>query len=86
MGTLSNQLPHNYYEVFEENLESYLERVQFLAVKYNMSPDTIISAARVLELRRSTNIQVEAGDYLDENLGGFGDILRDILDILSHMK
>lgn len=78
MGTLGNQSLRNYFDISEVELITFVERIKALSLKCNVSVENILEATRILELRRQNNIRVEAGDYLDENLGGFGDILNNI--------
>ena len=43
----------------------------------------MIEAKRVLELERQNSITVEAGDFMDENLGGFGERIDRLIDALD---
>lgn len=83
MGVLGNQPPRNEYRVGVGYLDAWLANASELAKKYSVGIDTIIAAKRALELERQNSIRSLAGDYHDEHLGGFGQILERIADALE---
>jgi hypothetical protein len=85
MGMLGNQGPRNYYDINDSGLQGHLDRIQYLSRTYDMSVRDVIEAQRVLELARTNNIRVEAGDYLDEQIGGFGEILKDLINQIDDL-
>jgi hypothetical protein len=83
MGTLGNQDVRNSYSVRNDYLDSFLESASTLAKKHKVSIDTVIEAKRVLEMERKNSILSLAGDYHDEQMGGFGEILSRIAAALE---
>ncbi|MBT4122768.1 MAG: hypothetical protein HOE35_02420 [Candidatus Ruthia sp.] len=78
MGVLGSQPERDAYRIDNALLDAFLHDIKVLSDKHSISTETAIEAARVLELKRKNDISVQAGDYFDEQLGGFGDILRNI--------
>jgi hypothetical protein len=54
-----------------------------LASKLKIELKDVIAAKHVLELQRRNDLYAANGDALDEQLAGFGDVLRDIQNTLS---
>jgi hypothetical protein len=83
MGTLGNQPERNSYIVHLSELDAFLDEATKLANKYSITVESVIAAKKVLELERRNSILSLAGDYHDEQMGGFGDILSRIADTLE---
>ena len=83
MGTLGNQPERNYFRVQNDDLDAFLETAAKLAKKHSTTIESVIEAKRVLETERRNSILSLAGDYHDEQIGGFGDILSRIADALE---
>lgn len=75
MGVLGSQPERDSYRVHESDLAAWLEDASALAKKYSISVDTVIAAKQVLELERQNSMRSLAGDYHDEHMGGFGQLL-----------
>lgn len=82
MGMLGAQEPRNYYDVKNSDINNRLIDIKAWAKQHGMSATDIIAAIHVMEIKRQNDILVDAGDYLDENLGGFGDYLQELISIL----
>ena len=78
MGSLGHQLNRSRFEVTENQLDAFLKKAAELAKKYSINVRDVIEAKRSLELERQNNIKVQAGDFLDEQAGGLGEILERI--------
>ncbi|WP_428000000.1 hypothetical protein [Acidovorax sp.] len=83
MGTLGTQPPRPSHRIEEGQLDYFLADAVKLANKHKISVDSVIEAQRVLELGRANDLRIAAGDYHDEHMGGFGDILSRIADALD---
>ncbi|RHX77426.1 hypothetical protein [Leptospira yasudae] len=83
MGTLGDQLPRKDRFISSEELSGYLDDIKSLAKNKGLEVETVIKAAEVLELKRRNDLYVSNGDYFDEQMGGFGAILRSIADSLQ---
>jgi hypothetical protein len=86
MGILGHQEPRNYFDVKNSDIQHRLLDIKAWAKQHNMSPADVIATIRVMELKRHNDILVDAGDKLDENLGGFGDYFQELLRILSEVE
>lgn len=86
MGALGNQPSRNDYRVDHSYLDAWLHDASSLAEKHSVSVDTVIAAKKVLELERRNSIDSLAGDYHDEHLGGFSEILSRIAEALERIK
>lgn len=83
MGVLGSQPPRDSYRVQHDDLDAWLEGATALAKKHSISVDAVIAAKRVLELERQNSIKSLAGDYHDEQMGGFGQVLERIASALE---
>ena len=77
MGTLGNQPPRNSHSVDDRYLDEFLGQAVKLAAKHKITVDAVIEARRVLEMERTNDLRNLSGDYHDEHMGGFGEILRE---------
>lgn len=83
MGTLGNQPARDSFSVKHDYLDAFLGNAAKLAKKHSTTIEAVIEAKRVLEMERRNEIATLAGDYHDEQMGGFGDILSRIADALE---
>ena len=83
MGTLGNQERRYQCTVSSHELEDFLAAANQLAAKHNIPITAVIEAKHVLEMERKNTLMVQAGDFEDENLGGFGEIMGRIADALE---
>ena len=87
MGTLlGGQSPRDDYRVSFDKLDSFLEDAGKLAKKHSIAIESVIDAKRVLEMERRCSVAVQAGDYLDEQASGFGEILLRIASALEDLS
>lgn len=83
MGTLGSQDRRDSWNVSSRELDEFLAHANQLATKHGVPVEAVIEAKRVLELDRQNSIAVQAGDNLDENLGGFGNLISRLIDALE---
>ena len=83
MGTLGNQPHRDNHRVDDRYLDEFIAYSVKLAAKYKVSIESVIEARRVLEMERANNLRNLAGDYHDEHMGGFGQVLGRIADALE---
>ncbi len=73
MGTLFNQQPRNFYLVDEEK---EMEFVISLSNKFKISISETIQILEYLEKRRTNNLMAADCDIKDEQLAGFGELIK----------
>ncbi len=84
MGTLFSQDPRrscddgNYDE-----LDGFLGLAVKFAKKHKVSVADVIAAKHALELERQNNLYVDNGDIFDEQMAGFGELIRELNQHLS---
>jgi hypothetical protein len=78
MGTLFNQPERRRLTIMREDVENFLEMVADLAKKHRVDVAVALDAWKVCEMKRATDLHVDNRNVLDEQLAGFGEILRDI--------
>jgi hypothetical protein len=83
MSTLFTQEPRNYHRILMSDIDDFLSDAKDLALKLKINVADVIAAKHALELQRQNNLYAANGDAFDEQLAGFGDILRDIHDALK---
>ena len=54
-----------------------------LARDHDMHQCTVLAAVGVLELRRQNDLYVDNGEVFDEQIGGIGRLLQQIIEVLS---
>jgi hypothetical protein len=79
MATLFDQPPR------QQSLESYVSLIETIALRFGFFPKKMSPAEWhvVCDLVR-TALAIQSADVLDEQLGGFGDILRDAVTAISN--
>lgn len=83
MGTPGAQPRRPACRINEGDLDNFLADAVKLATKHKISVDSVIEARRVLEISRANELQTVSGEYHDEHMGGFGDLLSRIADALE---
>lgn len=83
MGTLGAQPRRPTCRIDEGDLDSFLSQAVKLAAKHSIGVESVIEARRVLEIGRANDLQLISGEYHDEHMGGFGDLLGRIADALE---
>ncbi|MES1983221.1 MAG: hypothetical protein V4443_12210 [Pseudomonadota bacterium] len=83
MAVLGSQPTRDSYSVQHDYLDAFLAEAAKMAKKHSITIESVIEAKRVLEMERKNSILSLAGDYHDEQMGGFGDILSRIADALE---
>ena len=80
MGTLFSQQPRNYFDVSFKEVKMFIEELLETAQETGVSSEFVLRVFELHEHKRANNIKVWDGDAKDEQLAGFGEILRDFLD------
>lgn len=83
MGTLFSQDERNFRRVELQEVDDFLGYAKELASKHKIDVKDVIAAKHALEIERANHLSVDAGNILDEQLAGFGEILKDIHEALS---
>lgn len=86
MGTLFKQNPRNELQVKASDLDGFLSSVVNLSQKHKISFTDVISASRVLELKRRNDLFVSNGDTFDEQIAGMGEILEKLSNAVESLK
>lgn len=72
------QPPRDPYSVSTREIERFLVTIQDLSTRYDMPPETVIEAIKVLEMRRSNDAYVENGNNFDSHIQGIGELLQSL--------
>jgi hypothetical protein len=83
MGTLGKQPARDYAH---KDLGAFIKEIVKLSKKHNVPIESIIEAKKAIELERQNCLFVQNGDYQDEQMGGFGDILNRIAEAIENAK
>ena len=83
MGVLGSQSERDSYRLPVGYLDAFLADAAKLAKKHSTTIEAVIEGKRVLEMERRNSILSLSGDYHDEHMGGFGEILSRIADALE---
>lgn len=86
MGILGNQRDRSKFRYEERHLIAFLNEVKNVAKSTGLSVDQILKAYEIKEHERRTNAYIENGDYKDEQMGGFGELLEEIKRALWAMS
>jgi hypothetical protein len=83
MGMLGNQPPRDYCRKGFQSLDDFLSEAILLAKDRDVSVSEVIAAKHALELERQNDMAREDGDFRDEQMGGFGDLISKVADALQ---
>jgi hypothetical protein len=81
MGTLFNQSPRDWHR--QDRAKSIISDIDYLKeiqAKTGLSYDQVISTCNMLELRRKNDLYVANGDAFDEQMAGFGELLKEFIE------
>lgn len=78
MGTLLNQPERNYREVEFKDIMNEISRIKAVSARCDLSIPNIIKIIEILETRRRNDLFVANGDIFDEQMSGFGELLKEI--------
>lgn len=77
MGTLFNQQPRKYHHTQDYDIDIICTEIMHIKSTYGMSHNEAIDVLRIAENRRTSNIFVANGDIKDEQLAGFGELIKE---------
>lgn len=80
MGTLFNQEARKTLTVDILDIESELLELNKIANKLQITLDQAIKVREILEIKRRNNLAVHNGDIFDEQMSGFGELLKEYLE------
>lgn len=83
MGTLFNQRPRDYCDIQMHYLDSFLHEMTCIAKKHGIPLSEVLKAREILEWKRANDLFVADGDSKDEQLMGFGELLKETNQCLS---
>lgn len=76
MGTLFSQQPREYRRVSSDDLSRAIRTMKVVAKEEGLDFSTVLAVAVLLEKRRALDLRVADCDAKDEQLAGFGEILK----------
>jgi hypothetical protein len=82
MGTLFSQRPRDHRVVGRGDVINDMEAVKEIAESTGSTKQEVIELMRVMEMERQSNLYVDNGDAFDEQLEGFGYLIREFIDVL----
>jgi hypothetical protein len=86
MGTLFAQDPRNSHAVGQKDLDSFLTGAVTLAKKHKIPLTRVIEAKDALERERANDLSYANGDIFDEQMAGFGELLRELTSAVEGLK
>jgi hypothetical protein len=76
MGTVFNQPKRDSFTISKKDVDFFLDNALELAKKYKIELSNVISAYKVLELKRKNDLSHRNGDIFDEQVAGIAEILQ----------
>jgi len=86
MGTLFDQTPRNLHFIDYDKLKNRLKDYIKIANELKCSLSDVIEADKVLELDRKNNVYIENGDIHDEQMAGFGLLIKELINTLKELN
>lgn len=85
MGTLFDQMPRANKDPFVSlfDVQCLIDDICKLSSDNYIKIEHIIEIYKVLEMRRQNTLYVHNGDAFDEQMSGFGEILQQIVSLLT---
>ncbi len=78
MSTLFTQPERDFKRAMPVHIDDFLAIASELAQKHKVDVGTVVAAKHALELQRGNDLRVANGDAFDEQMAGFGEILKNI--------
>ena len=88
MGTLFNQPERCWHQVDNDDVIEFIQQAinsDLIENPDHFTLEEVIAIWNLLERRRENDLKVENQDVLDEQLAGFGKILRDAVNCLDRV-
>lgn len=86
MGTLMDQSPRKYCTVDKNNIANFINMCCNIAEKEGVDIDVVLESAKILEMGRRNDLYVKNGDAFDEQMAGFGEILKELVGTLDSIN
>jgi hypothetical protein len=83
MGTLYDQRPRDDRQIDFDVIESVIDDLQKIAKAKSVDIATVIAIWQLLEASRRNDLYVANGDIWDEQIGGIGEELRRIAEVIE---
>lgn len=80
MGTLFEQRPRDFKT---QDADQWIDYVKDLAKKNKMPIGEVIEILKVAEMYRQNTVYVANGDIHDEQMAGFGELLRELIGLIK---
>jgi len=86
MGTLMNQSERKYCTVDKKSIQNFIDECIEISEESVVSLESVLQAAKILEMKRKNDLYVNNGDAFDEQLAGFGGIFKDLIISLDDIS
>lgn len=86
MGTLFNQPPRDFRYTSLKDVKDRVEELQKIGKELKCDLKDVIAAADNLERQRRNDLYTSNGDAWDEQIGGIGDILKNLVDAIRTIE
>ena len=83
MGTLFDQPVRQHHWIEESHIDSALDNIEYIIKKRKMSVSEAVSVLSLLQHQRQNNLYQANGDIWDEQMAGFGELIRSIYESLD---
>ncbi|QKJ29281.1 hypothetical protein HQ865_05765 [Mucilaginibacter mali] len=83
MGTLFDQQPRNYVNVKTDKVLELIDKIKRISKDTNLSIDQVIKIYEIKELERKNDLFAMNGDIHDEQMTGFGELLKNAISSLD---
>jgi len=83
MGTLTNQNPRRSHSYYEKDVDSLVKSILKIAKDNKISYNEALEAYKYLLDERKVNLKIDDFDIKDEQLGGFGILIKEFIDVLE---
>ena len=83
MGTLFKQPTRNYHDIELRDLVNQIKTIKTAANEENVSTELATRIYATMVKERALNITVSDHDVKDEQLAGFGEILKQLVDAIE---
>jgi hypothetical protein len=86
MGTLFSQDPRRTLKNYDTDIIALIENVKAIAKKTDLSIDQVLKAYEIKETERRTDFLIQNGDIHDEQMTGFGELVKDVTNALVRIS
>ena len=84
MGTLFNQKTRSYYEIDDSDLLCDIDDINAICKETGWTVENVLKLKKIHQIKRANDLYVANGDAHDEQMAGFGELIKEFFSMYQH--